>query len=155
MDLPRLTRSERLPQVLRAEAGPRRTGALALMAVGGPVEADGFEPGVFDALVQILEDAAPGRALDSALAALSIGRTDAPEATRRLRQKADHNHGDASGPLAGPLAQGKQLNESGQELVREATERFRVHLVPAKAACRGQAWAAGTCNAQRCHVSGR
>ena len=135
IDLPRLTRSERLPQVLRAEAGHRRTGALAMMALGGPVESDGFEAGVFDALVQIVENDAPDNALDAALAALSLGRTAAPEATRRLARLALEAP-DTDVACAAAEALGGQSGPIAREGLRDAVGRPKVAAVAALTAAR-------------------
>lgn len=134
-DLPVLSRSERLEQVLSAGPSARRTGALALLAVGGPAETDTLPPGSFDALVEILDTRAPDQSLDASLAALALGRMPAPEATRRLTRHAlESPDADVSGAAAEALA--GHAGPLAREGLRDALTRPRSAAVAAEAAAR-------------------
>ena len=128
--LPYLTRGERLDQVLRADAGDRRTGALGLLAVGGP---DGGVPaGCFDAVCAILE-APASSPLEASLAAIVLGRFDAPEAARRLARLAmEAPEVDVAQAAAEALA--GQSGPEAREALRDAIGRPRVAPVAVEAA---------------------
>jgi HEAT repeat protein len=131
-ELPYLTRSERFDQVLRAEASDRRTGALALAAVGGPPM--GLPPGCFDAVVAILE-APASSSLDASLAAIVLSRSSAPEAARRLaRVAAESPNSDVASAAAEGL--GGQTGPIAREALRDALALPKVAAVAAEAASR-------------------
>ena len=131
-ELPYLTRSERFDQVLRADAGERRTGALALAAVGGPLK--GTPPGCFDAVVSILESPRTDT-LDASLAALVLSRSAAPEAVRRLARLSSEAP-DTDLACAAAEALGGQTGPMAREALRDALALPRVAAVAAETASR-------------------